>query len=68
MSHFNHEILTALHDRAGNLENENLLNKNTPEGKVSCSLCGIRLNHNNLLPDKYWKYTPQGISPHYTQV
>ncbi len=46
-----YEILTALHDRAGNLENENLLNKNTPEGKVSCSLCGIRLNHNNLLPD-----------------
>lgn len=46
-----YEILTALHDRAGNLENEKLLNKNTPEGRISCSLCGDKLNHNNLLPD-----------------
>ena len=46
-----YEILTALHDRAGNLENEKLLNKNTPKGKIVCSLCGDKLNHNNLLPD-----------------
>lgn len=46
-----YEVLTALHDRAGNLENENLLGKSIPEGKISCSLCGTRLNHNNLLPD-----------------
>lgn len=46
-----YRILTALHDRAGNLEDEKLLNKKTPEGKISCSLCGDKLNHNNLLPD-----------------
>lgn len=46
-----YEILTALHDRAGNLEDERLLNKSTPKGKISCSLCGNKLNHNNLLPD-----------------
>lgn len=46
-----YEILTALHDRAGNLENERLLNKTTPTGEISCSLCGDKLNHNNLLPD-----------------
>lgn len=46
-----YEILTALHDRAGNLENERLLNKITPTGEISCSLCGDKLNHNNLLPD-----------------
>ncbi len=46
-----YEILTALHDRAGNLENESLLGKNVPEGEIVCSLCGERLNHNNLLPD-----------------
>lgn len=46
-----YKILTALHDRAGNLENKSLLNKNTPTGKISCSLCGDELNHNNLLPD-----------------
>lgn len=46
-----YEILTALHDRAGNLNDENLLNKTTPNGKLTCSLCGSMLNHNNLLPD-----------------
>lgn len=46
-----YEILTALHDRAGNLENESLCSKNIPEGKIVCSLCGESLNHNNLLPD-----------------
>lgn len=46
-----YEILTALHDRAGNLEDGSLLGKNVPEGKIVCSLCGERLNHNNLLPD-----------------
>lgn len=46
-----YEILTALHDRAGNLQSENLLNKSTPYGRISCSLCGSKLNHNNLLPD-----------------
>lgn len=46
-----YKILTALHDRAGNLQNDNLLKKVTPDGKVVCSLCGTGLNHNNLLPD-----------------
>lgn len=46
-----YDILTELHDRAGNLENAKLLNKDTPNGKISCSLCGDKLNHNNLLPD-----------------
>lgn len=46
-----YEILTALHDRAGSLNGENLLNKSTPKGKIVCSLCGTKLNHNNLLPD-----------------
>lgn len=46
-----YEILTALHDRAGNLQCEDLLNKHTPVGEITCSLCGSELNHNNLLPD-----------------
>lgn len=46
-----YDILTALHDRAGNLQDECLLNKHTPSGKITCSLCGSKLNHNNLLPD-----------------
>lgn len=46
-----YEVLTALHDRAGNLENEGLLTRRTPEGKISCSLCGTDFNHSNLLPD-----------------
>ncbi len=46
-----YEILTALHDRAGNLQSEELLGKSVPDGKLSCSLSGTKLNHNNLLPD-----------------
>lgn len=46
-----YEILTVLHDRAGNLDNDKLLHGNKPTGKISCSLCGEKLNHNNLLPD-----------------
>lgn len=46
-----YEILTALHDRAGNLENETLFSKFTPKGCISCSICGSKLDHNVLLPD-----------------
>lgn len=46
-----YDILTELHDRAGNLKDGELLNKRIPKGKIACSLCGTKLNHNNLLPD-----------------
>lgn len=46
-----YEILTTMLDRAGNLQDENLYSKQTLHGKISCSLCGQKLNHNILLPD-----------------
>ncbi len=46
-----YEILTTMLDRAGNLQDENLYSKQTLHGKLSCSLCGKKLNHNILLPD-----------------
>lgn len=46
-----YEILTTMLDRAGNLKDENLYSRQTLHGKISCSLCGQKLNHNILLPD-----------------
>ncbi len=45
------DISTSLHDRAGNLQDENLLHKQNELGILSCTLCGQDLNHNVLLPD-----------------
>lgn len=45
------DISTSLHDRAGNLQSENLLHKQNESGILSCTLCGQDLNHNVLLPD-----------------
>lgn len=46
-----YDILTTMLDRAGNLKDENLYSKQSLHGKLSCSLCGQKLNHNVLLPD-----------------
>ena len=45
------EIITILHDRAGNLQGENLMKQNRLHGKISCSFCRTKLNRNILLPD-----------------
>ena len=45
------EIVTALHDRAGNLEGENLIKQRRLRGKISCSFCRQKMNRNVLLPD-----------------
>jgi len=45
------DISTVLHDRAGNLEEKNLIHKQNDSGVLSCTLCGQDLNHNVLLPD-----------------
>lgn len=44
-------IYSTLTDRAGNLDDKNLISKSVTEGKIVCSLCGQKLNHNILLPD-----------------
>lgn len=46
-----YEILTAMLDRAGNLEGEELLSKKQEKGSLSCTLCGMLANRNVLLPD-----------------
>lgn len=46
-----YEIATALHDRAGNLEADELLHRENLQGILSCSQCGQVLDHNILLPD-----------------
>lgn len=46
-----YDILTTMLDRAGNLKEEELYRKSCILGKISCSLCGNKLNHNILLPD-----------------
>lgn len=46
-----YEIFTTMLDRAGNLQYEDLYSKQTLHGKISCSLCGQKLNHNILFPD-----------------
>lgn len=45
------EIITALHDRAGNLQGENLVRQKRLSGKISCSFCRQKMNRNILLPD-----------------
>lgn len=44
-------VYSTLTDRAGNLSADGLISKGKIEGKISCSLCGEKLNHNILLPD-----------------
>lgn len=46
-----YEILTTMHDRAGNLKDEKLLCSNHRFGSISCGLSGTKLNRNVLLPD-----------------
>lgn len=46
-----YEIATALHDRAGNLDSDELLHRENLQGTLSCSQCGQMLDHNILLPD-----------------
>lgn len=47
-----YEIIHELHDRAGNINDDNLIKATkVRKGKISCSLCGQALNHNILLPD-----------------
>lgn len=45
------EIVTVLHDRAGNLQGNNLLRQERLLGKISCSFCRQGMNRNILLPD-----------------
>lgn len=45
------DILTALHDRAGNLEGDALMRRKLKTGSLTCSMCGDRLDRNVLLPD-----------------
>lgn len=45
------EILTTLHDRAGNLEDKDLVGKKNLQGKLKCGVTGDKLNNNVLLPD-----------------
>ena len=45
------DIVTDLHDRAGNLEGDNLMKQQRLHGKISCSLCKQEMNKNILLPD-----------------
>lgn len=46
-----YEILTTMHDRAGNLNDSQLIKNEYLSGPLSCSLCGPDLDHNVLLPD-----------------
>lgn len=46
-----YDILTTMCDRAGNLEDENLYKRQCLSGKITCSMCGDKLNRNILLPD-----------------
>lgn len=46
-----YDILTTMCDRAGNLEDENLYKRQCLSGKISCSMCGDKLNRNIMLPD-----------------
>lgn len=45
------EVFSSLQDRAGALDDETLIRRKTPRGKISCTECGQQLNHNVLLPD-----------------
>lgn len=46
-----YEVGTSLQNRAGNLDDESLTSRKTPEGKIYCTFCGQQLNRNVLLPD-----------------
>lgn len=46
-----YDITYSLLDRAGNLSGSNLVCKQVKHGKISCSVCGTKLNKNELLPD-----------------
>lgn len=46
-----YDILITMNDRAGNLEDEKLYRHQCSSGKISCSMCGDKLNRNILLPD-----------------
>ena len=50
-SRYGYHVLMALFDRAGNIEGEDLLHKKQLAGRLKCSLCGQKANHNILLPD-----------------
>lgn len=47
------EIVTVLHDRAGNLESKgiDIMTQKGLQGKISCSFCSSKMNRNILLPD-----------------
>lgn len=46
------DIVTALHDRAGNLQGNNLMKQEGRlHGKISCTHCRQKMNRNILLPD-----------------
>lgn len=47
----NYEVFSSLQDRAGALDDDRLIRRKTPQGKISCTECGQQLNHNVLLPD-----------------
>lgn len=46
-----YEIFTEMTDRAGNLENEELIHNKIASGKLSCGNLGQEMNNNILLPD-----------------
>lgn len=46
-----YEITYSLFDRAGNLNEDNLIRNRGLKGKVRCSECGENINKNVLLPD-----------------
>lgn len=46
-----YEVFSSLQDRAGALDDDRLIRRKTPQGKISCTECGQELNHNVLLPD-----------------
>ena len=46
-----YDIPYTLLDRGGNLEGEDLVSKQISSGKISCGVCGSKLNKNELLPD-----------------
>lgn len=45
------DIVTVLHDRAGNLQGNNFMKKERLYGEISCSNCRQKMNRNVLLPD-----------------
>lgn len=54
-----HEVLTALNDRAGNLEADHLIKKRVIGSLIRCSMCGEAFDHNVILPDGTVLLCPQ---------